>query len=196
MNFNKSIITFLASANALKLQSKLSTENVVFDLGTDLYNGFTDFGKHGVDLVGDLVTGDIDGVGDNLLGMGGALVSTPYDMTKSALTGVYDSADGLLELGRAAGEYVDSPDGLFYDVKYIFSEDFGKDLLNAGEYAFTGDLFVDGYDWATNGNNWILTASTLVGTTGDIMSGDYTGAIDRVTDPSNYSVDIKTREAW
>ena len=35
-----------------------------------------------------------------------------------------------------------------------------------------------------------------MGTTGDVLSGDYTGAIDRVTGPTNYDVDLKTEEAW
>ena len=196
MNFNKSIISFLASANALKLQSKLNTEFFVLDMGEDLVNGMVDLGEGIYDLGDSIVTGDIDGVGDSLLDIGGAIVMTPIDMTESAVTGIYNNVEGLIELGVDITDYFVSPDGFVYDVGYIFSEDFGQDLLDAGEYVFTGELFVDGYDWASNGSNWLLMSNTLVGTAGDILSGDYTGAVDRFTDPANWDVDIKTDEAW
>lgn len=196
MNFNKSIISFLASANALMLESKLNTEFFIIDIGEDLVNGIVDVGEGIYDLGDSIVTGDINGVGDSLLDITGAIVTTPMDMASSAVTGIYNRAEGLIDLGEDITDYFVSPDGFIYDVQYIFSEDFGQDLLNVGEHVFTGDLFVDGYDWASNGSNWLLLGSTLVGTTGDVLSGDYTGAVDRVTDPANWDVDIKTDQAW
>ena len=196
MNFNKSIISFLASANALMLESKLNTEFFIIDIGEDLVNGIVDVGEGIYDLGDSIVTGDIVGVGDSLLDITGAIVTTPIDMASSAVTGIYNSADGLIDLGEDITDYFVSPDGFIYDVQYIFSEDFGQDLLNIGEYVFTGDLFVDGYDWASNGSNWLLLGSTLVSTTGDVLIGDYTGAVDRVTDPANWDVDVKTDQAW
>lgn len=151
MNFNKSIISFLASANALKLQSKLDTEFFLIDIGEDFVNGIIDVGEGIYDLGDSIVTGDIDGVGDSLLDITEAIVTTPVDMTSSAVTGIYNNVDGLVDLGREVGDYFISPDGFVYDLEYIFSEDFGQDLLDAGEYVFTGELFVDGYDWASNG---------------------------------------------
>ena len=54
MNYSKTIITLLASANAVKIQSKLDSEFVLVDLG----NAILDIGEGIGDIGEDLFTGD------------------------------------------------------------------------------------------------------------------------------------------
>ena len=185
MTFKKSIFSFLASANAIDLQSQTGTE-----LGFDpwgILDGVGTVVGGGVDTVESIVTGDLGGVGDGLLTVGGGAL----DIAVGGLEGIYSVGAGALDLGVAGVDYVVSGD-LIYDINYIFSADFGEDLLSAGEFVFTGDLFIEGYDWASDGGNWALTASSMLGVAGDIVTGDWTGALDTITDPGSYDVSIRT----
>lgn len=137
MHHNIAIITFIASANALMLESKLQANDFL---------------------------GDVLGAGEDLLNTGIDLVETGID---------YGTMVGgnLLESGKAGVDYFVSGDVLD-DVEYVFSADFGEDLLDAGDYLVTGDLFVDGYEWASNGESWGALGRYTLATGYSLMTGD------------------------
>lgn len=192
MTFKKSIFAFLASANALDLQSQTQTQTDAelefLDFGS-IVSGFESIGTGLYGIGESTIQGDIEGVGEGLLDV----TTGTFDLVMAPVHGVINLGEGIVDLGEAGVDYIVSGD-LVYDLNYIFSADFGNDLLGAGEYIFTGELFVDGWDWASDGNNWLLAGSTLLGTAGDVAEGDFTGAIDRATDPANYDVGIRTEE--
>ena len=107
-----------------------------------------------------------------------------------------DIGDFALDVGEDIGDYVISADGLVYDLKYIFSEDFGQDLLNVGEYVFTGDLFVDGWDWMSEGSNWLALTNTLASTGTAVLKGNFGQAINIVTDLENYDGEAQMEAAY
>ena len=69
MTLKKSIFSFLASANALDLQSQTGTELEWDPLG-DLWGGMKTFGTGIVETGGSARTGDFGGFGDGLLKVG------------------------------------------------------------------------------------------------------------------------------
>ena len=75
-------------------------------------------------------------------------------------TNLYNSAAGVWD-------YVSSGDGLTSDLEYIFSKDFGEDLLSVGESIVTGEVFADAWDWMSEdgGENWLALSKVALGTT-------------------------------
>ena len=117
--YSKTIIAYLATANAIKLDTanaiKLDNE---------------------AEFIGDIV-GGIGNFGENLW---------------NSATGVFD--------------YVVSGDGLTSDLSYVFSKDFGNDLLSVGDSIITGEVFKEAWDWMSEdgGENWLALGKVALGT--------------------------------
>ena len=154
MHHNIAIITFIASANALMLESKLQANNVF---------------------------GDVLGVGNDVL-------NTGIDILEGGIDYGTMVGGNLLESGKAGVDYIVSGDVL-EDVEYVFSADFGEDLLNAGDYLVTGDLFVDGYEWASNGESWGALGKVTLATGYSLMTGDVEQAWNIATNLDLYDPD-------
>ena len=197
MNYSKTIINLLASANAVKIQSKLDSEFVLVDLG----NAILDIGEGIGDIGEDLFTGDFQGLGETFSDIGSDIGSSVTNLGTGLLgsglvTGVVSLGEDLIDVGEDIGDYVVSADGLIYDLAYIFSEDFGQDLLNVGEYVFTGELFVDGWDWMSEGSNWLALTNTLADTGSAVIQGNFGQAINIVTDLENYDGEAQMEAAY
>ena len=130
MNFNKAIITFVASANAIKIQSKVQSQDVWSDM----------------------------------LDFGGDVLEFGWDATTTVIGFGLDTTANMVNSGLAVGEYIISDDGLIEDLEYVFSADFGEDLLDVGDAIITGQLFVDGYNWMADGDNWEALLKVGLGT--------------------------------
>ena len=164
MHQNIAIITFIASANALTLESKLQA-------------GFIDLGGLGDDILG---------LGDDILGMGEDIIVGGINYGTTVGT-------NLLNSGLALGDYVVSGDVL-EDVEYVFSADFGEDLLDVGDAIVTGDLFVDGYEWATDGDSWGALGKVALATGYSLATGDVEQAWNIATNVNLYDPDYPEKE--
>ena len=82
----------------------------------------------------------------------------------------------------ALTDYIGSPDGFAGDFGYLFTDDFGQDLLNTAESIFTGDLFVDGYNWMADGDNWDALGKVAAASWMNVLTGDYESAWNLSTD--------------
>ena len=147
MHHNIAIITFIASANALMLESKLQAE-------------FIDLGPI-----------DLGELGDDILGLGGDVLNTGKDIVVGGIDYGTMVGGNLLNSGLAGIDYVVSGD-VIEDIEYVFSADFGEDLLNVGDSLVTGELFVDGYEWASNGDSWGALGKVGLATGYSLMTGD------------------------
>ena len=176
MHHNIAIITFIASANALMLESKLQAE--YFDLG-DLGDGLLGYGE------------DLLGYGGDLLGLGGDVLEIGIDYGTKV-------GGNLLGSAQSGLDYVVSGDVLD-DIEYVFSADFGEDLLNLGDSLVTGELFVDGYEWASNGESWGALGKVTLATGLSLMTGDVEQAWNIATNWDLYDPNYpekKMREAY
>ena len=128
--------------------------------------------------------------------------------TADAGNAVYDL--GIVPLNNfadstvALGEYLFSLDGLASDTEYIFTKDFGNDLLDAGQYVFDGDyLLKDTWTWMTEnqGQNWVAFGKNTLNTGYDLIKLDFEGAWNRFFDSENYyfeddSIDMDSYAAY
>ena len=153
MNFNKAIITFIASANAIKIQSQ----------SQDVWSDMLDFG--------------------------GDVLEFGWDATTTVIGFGLDTTENLVNSGLAVGEYIISDDGLIEDLEYVFSADFGEDLLNVGDAIITGELFVDGYNWMADGDNWAALLKVGLGTGMSLVTGDVEQAWNTATNWDLYDGD-------
>ena len=67
-----------------------------------------------------------------------------WDATTAVIGFGLDATENLVNSGLALGDYIISDDGLIEDLEYVFSADFGEELLKVGEAIITGELFIDG----------------------------------------------------
>ena len=164
MHQNIAIITFIASANALTLESKLQA-------------GFIDLGGLGDDILG---------LGDDILGLGEDIIVGGINYGTTFGTNMLDS-------GLALGDYIVSGDVL-EDVEYVFSADFGEDLLDVGDAIVTGDLFVDGYEWAKDERSWGALGKVTLATGYSLAIGDVEQAWNIATNVNLYDPDYPEKE--
>ena len=134
MHYNTAIIAFAACASAVQIQSKLQAEDIVdnfIELGENIYE-FGEVAIEGFENLGE----DIADFGEDAF---------------------YFSANFLGNMGKstvALGDYLISSDGLIEDIELTFTDEVGAKFEDFGEDIISGDLFVEGYNWMSDGSNW------------------------------------------
>jgi len=88
---------------------------------------------------------------DNIIELGENI----YEFGEVAIVGFENLGEDIADFGEDA---LDFADDFFYTVgestAYIFSKEFGEDLLWLGEEIFLDDFFVDGFDFLSDASNW------------------------------------------
>ena len=71
----------------------------------------------------------------------------------------------------SAGNYILQPYGIYDDVAYVFSKDFGQDLYDIGKSIGNGDIFAESWNWMSEdrGMNWVAFGKTSLNTGLEIL---------------------------
>ena len=105
--------------------------------------------------------------------------------------GIGNFGENLWNSATGIWDYTTSGDGLTSDLKYVFSKDFGNDLLSVGDSIITGEVFEEAWDWMSEdgGENWLALGKVALATGMAVGQGDILGAWDTVTNECLYDED-------
>ena len=189
MNYNKAIITFIASASAIKIQSQAQSEDFWSDLADGFENAWDD-----VQDWGENAWEDVQDWGEDV-------IEKTWDVTTKVIGFGLDVTENLVDSWLAFGDYIISDDGLIEDLEYVFSADFGKDLLEVGDAIITGELFIDGYNWMADGDNWAALLNVGLSTGKSLVTGELEEAWNTATnwelyDGDHWDPETRYKEAY
>jgi len=111
------------------------------------------------------------------------------DATNHVIGFGVDATENLVDSVNAFTDYIISDDGLIEDLEYVFSPAFGEELLKVGDAIITGELFIDGFNWMSDGDNWAALLKVGLGFGHSLAHGDVEQAWNTATNWEMYDGD-------